>query len=252
MINIFWLIPVGWGLGGLVNYLADTLPRTRSFSMPVCSVCEEAFPWHYTLWPRSCQACGEKRSLRIWIVLILGVVTALGLWYFPPARLGFGGGLLWSVYFGLVVVTDIEYHLILHPVSLAGAVLGAGFGVALHGWLPTLLGGAAGFGMMLGLYYLGKLFLKLLIHIRGEETDEVPLGFGDVNLAGVIGLLLGWPGITIGLLLAVIIGGVVSGFYLLMSLVLRRYRAYTALPYGPFLALSTLLLLFGVIKGLIK
>ncbi|MEA2008203.1 MAG: A24 family peptidase [Chloroflexota bacterium] len=252
MINILWLIPFSWGLGGLVNYLADTLPRTRHFSKPACPACQETFPWHYTLWPKKCQACGEKRALRVWIVLILGVVTAIWLWQFPPARLGFGGALLWSVYFALVVVIDIEHHLILHPVSLAGAVLGAGFGVALHGALPTLLGGVAGFGIMLGLYYLGELFLKLLIRIRGEETDEVPLGFGDVNLAGVIGLLLGWPGITAGLLLAILIGGVVSGLYLLIALILRRYQAYTALPYGPFLAASAVLLLFGIIGGLIN
>jgi len=33
------------------------------------------------------------------------------------------------------------------------------------------------------------------------ETDEVALGFGDVNLAGIMGLLLGWPGITAGLVI---------------------------------------------------
>ena len=243
MFNILWLIPLGWGLGGLVNYLADVLPRTRRFSTPVCPACQETFPWHYTLWPKGCQACGGKRALRVWVMQALGVAATLGLWHYPSARLGFGGGLVWSVYFGLVVVTDIEYRLILHPVSLAGAILGAGFGVAMHGVLPTLLGGIGGFGIMLGLYYLGKLFLKLLIRIRGEETDEVPLGFGDVNLAGVIGLLLGWPGITAGLFLAIFIGGVVSGLYLLGSLLLHRYRAYAVLPYGPFLAASALILL---------
>lgn len=244
MINILWLAPLGWGLGGLLNYLSDTLPFTRRFSAPVCQECQEPFPWHYTLWPARCQACGEKRALRVRVVLFLSVVSTLWLWHYPPTRLGFSGGLLWSVYFGLVILIDIEHRLILHPVSLTGAALGAGFGIALHGVLPTLLGGAAGFSIMLGLYFLGGLFLKFLTRIRGEETDEVPLGFGDVNLAGVIGLLLGWPGITAGLLLAILIGGGVSGLYLFISLLLRRYRTYTALPYGPFLAISTVLLLF--------
>lgn len=280
MINILWLIPLGWGLGAMVNYLADVLPRTRRFSAPVCPRCEEGLPWHYTLWPKKCQACGEKRLSharggstdpsgaesrgsadplrakaqrntvpprsikRAWVVLILGAAATLGLWHYPSTRLGFAGGLAWSVYFGLVVVIDVEHRLILHPVSWVGAVLGAGFGFSMHGLWPTVWGGMAGFGIMLGLYYLGELFLKLLIRIRGEETDEVPLGFGDVNLAGVIGLLLGWPGITAGLVLAILIGGVVSGLFLVGSLLTRRYQAYTALPYGPFLAASALFLLF--------
>lgn len=246
MINILWLVPLGWMLGAVVNYLADVLPRTRRFSAPVCSHCEEAFPWHYTLWPRKCQACGDKNSFfRAWVVLILGAAIALWMWYFPSERLGFAGGLIWSFYFGLMAIIDIEHHLILHPISWVGAVLGAGFGYKMHGLWPTVLGGAAGFGMMLILYYFGELFLKLLIRIRGEETDEIPLGFGDVNLAGVIGLLLGWPGIIAGLVLAILIGGVASGLFLGVSLLLKRYKAYTALPYGPFLAASAMFLLLS-------
>lgn len=244
MINLLWLVPLGWIAGAVVNYLADVLPHTRRFSTHVCRQCQEKFPWHYTLWPQSCQACGEKKTLRAWIVLILGVIITPLLWKFPPSRLGFGGSLLWSVYFGLVVVIDIEHYLILTPVSLVGAVLAAGFGVSLHGALSTFLGAVAGFGIMLGLYYFGKIFLKVLIRIRGRETNEIPLGFGDVNLAGIIGLLLGWPGITAGLLLAILIGGGVSLLYLVGAVFLGRDWAYAALPYGPFLAASAVLLLF--------
>ena len=70
------------------------------------------------------------------------------------------------------------------------------------------------------------------------------LGFGDVNLAGVLGLLLGWPGIVLGLLLAILIGGVVSLVYLVVMAVLRRYHTFMAIPYGPFLIISAILLLY--------
>ncbi|MBS1250565.1 MAG: hypothetical protein MAG431_02159 [Chloroflexi bacterium] len=262
LIHTLWLLPFGWMAGALINYMADVLPRTRRFSALVCLGCGEAFPWHYILWPKGCQGCSHahahartespdpagaeiagKSRIRPWVVLILGTAAAVWLWWNPPWRLGFAGGFAWCAYFALVMVIDLEHHLILHPVSLVGAMMGAVSGLFLHGALPTLLGGAAGFGIMLGLYYLGGLFLKLLIRIRGESTDEVPLGFGDVNLAGVIGLLLGWPGVTAGLILAILLGGAVSGLYLVGSLLLKRYKAYTALPYGPFLAASALYLL---------
>jgi leader peptidase (prepilin peptidase)/N-methyltransferase len=80
--------------------------------------------------------------------------------------------------------------------------------------------------------------------IRNQEIDEIALGFGDVNLSGVIGLLLGWPGVLAGLVGAIILGGVVSGLYLAWQAVNKRYEAFSALPYGPFLALSALFLLF--------
>ncbi|MEE9599006.1 MAG: hypothetical protein V3V66_00950, partial [Anaerolineales bacterium] len=64
------------------------------------------------------------------------------------------------------------------------------------------------------------------------------------NLAGVIGLLLGWPGIVLGIFLAILIGGIVSGIFLLMQKLQKKYNAFQALPYGPFLVLSTIALLY--------
>lgn len=86
--------------------------------------------------------------------------------------------------------------------------------------------------------------MKVLSKSRGEEIEEIALGFGDVNLAGVIGLLLGWPGIIAGIILAILIGGVVSGGYLVLQVLRKKYQAYQALPYGPFLVLSAVVLLF--------
>jgi len=97
---------------------------------------------------------------------------------------------------------------------------------------------------MLALYYLGELFAKLLARMRGQPVDEVALGFGDVNLAGILGLVMGWPGITACLFIAILIGGLISGIYLVVMVIKRSYRAFTALPYAPFLLLSAVFLLF--------
>ena len=50
--------------------------------------------------------------------------------------------------------------------------------------------------------------MKLLNKNNSKYSEEdVALGFGDVHLSGILGLLLGWPGITGGLFVAIILGG---------------------------------------------
>lgn len=241
---------LGWLGGSLVNYLSDVLPFKRSLVKPFCPACgAEQTNMGYWFLPVRCQACGAQRRLRVWLVYLLGAAVAMFLWLAPDQRLPFWLNLLVGLYFGLIIVIDLEYRLILHPTSLAGAALGLGVGVWLHGWLATLLGGIAGFGFMYGMYLLGNVFGRWMAkrrNIQGEEGEamEEALGFGDVNLAGVIGLMLGWPGVIAGLLLAIFLGGAVSLIYLVVTLLLRRYQAFIAIPYGPFLALAALFLLY--------
>jgi leader peptidase (prepilin peptidase)/N-methyltransferase len=70
------------------------------------------------------------------------------------------------------------------------------------------------------------------------------LGFGDVTLSGVIGLLLGWPGVIAGLIVAVFLAGAVGLLAMLPMLFRRQYDPNLALPYGPFLALGAFYLLY--------
>ncbi len=195
------------------------------------------------IWPGLDPHSAHPR-LRPWIVLVLSSILICLTYLFPPDSLGFWIGWIWVMYFALVIVIDIEHRLILHPVSLFGALLGLVTGWINHGFWFTLLGGTAGFGIMLGLYFLGILFVRLMSRIRNQEIDEIALGFGDVNLSGVIGLLLGWPGVLVGLVGAIILGGIVSGFYLVWQALNKKYQAFSALPYGPFLALGAMFLLF--------
>jgi len=241
------LIPIlaGWGMGVFVNYLSDVLPRTRRLSSPVCTSCGAEFSWKEYILLRPCASCGHTRGRRAWIVQIASVFLAFYLWFAPQPRWGFFLSLLAMAYFAVVFVIDVEYRLVLHPVSLAGVVLGALLGVLLHGVVPTLVGGAAGFGIMYVLYYLGVLFSRYVSKRRGTPIEEGDaLGFGDVTLAGVLGLFLGWPLIWLGVLSAILLGGVVSLGVLLWMLISKRYEAFMAIPYAPFLILSAVYLLF--------
>ena len=72
---------------------------------------------------------------------------------------------------------------------------------------------------------------------------EEAIGFGDVIQSGVMGLFLGWPGILAGLIITIVLGGLVSIVILIIQVIRRKYQAYSAIPYAPFIALATLILL---------
>lgn len=250
---------LGWGCGSLVNYLADVLPWRRKLTAPFCTECEQAMPWrNYLLWPRRCISCRHRRSWRTWLVEVLYIAAAVWLAVSPPERLGPWLGMLVLVFFGVVVVIDIEHRLILHPVSIAGAVLGLGIGTYMNGIYAqgftlegvskgvtaSLIGGVFGYGVMWVFYMLGEWLFKMVTRRRGGDPDDVALGFGDVNLSGVLGLMLGWPGILIGLVLGVFLGGAISLVYLLVMLALRRYKLFTAVPYGPFLIAGAFMMIY--------
>jgi leader peptidase (prepilin peptidase)/N-methyltransferase len=101
-----------------------------------------------------------------------------------------------------------------------------------------------GFGLMFAMYKLGELYTRRIAQKQGEEFDEAALGFGDVNLSGIIGLILGWPGVIVGLFLGVVLGGVFSLFYLIFRKVTKKYQAYEAIAYAPYLVLGTILILY--------
>lgn len=237
---------LGLAVGMLVNYLSDVLPVYRRLTAPFCLHCgKPQTTLNYFLWPRACPHCGKRRTARVWIVEIAFVILFIWLQKDPSATVFLPfwlSALVWTFY-GVITVIDIEHKLILHPVSIAGTILGFGVGIYLHGLSSTLIGGAAGYGVMLLFFWLGAVFTRLTRRLQGDE-EEVALGFGDVNLAGVLGLIGGFPNILMNLILSVMIAGVFSLLIVTAGLLTRRYRAFMAIPYGPFLLAGSVLLLF--------
>ena len=261
MMNVTVLIPIllGWVAGLFINYVADVLPWTRRFSQPACRHCQNPFSWSDYLLLRSCRNCGSARSVRTWLVQILTIAAFVYFWLFPPRVLGLPLGLLVLIYFGIITVIDLEHRLILHPTSLVGAVLGLIVGTVIHsradglllGAGKSLLGGLFGFAVMFLLYQFGTLAARYRarkLQAAGRAPDdEEALGGGDVYLAGVLGLMLGWPFIWDVLVLGVLLGGVISLLFIVALFVRQRYSSealMTFLPYGPFFILSAFYKLF--------
>jgi leader peptidase (prepilin peptidase)/N-methyltransferase len=229
--------------GWVVNYLADVLPVAGSIAQPACWNCGTALPWGRSLLFLRCTVCGRWRRPRAAVVELALPVALLYLWLVPAHKLEFPLAALLLAYLLLITVIDLEHRLILYITSIAGLFLGLGIGIHLHGLGVTLAGGAAGYGIMLVFYLLGLLFVRYMSKRRGQPIDEVALGYGDVNLAGIAGLLLGWPGIVFGLLFTILAGGIASLVVITVMLARRRYHAFSAIPYGPFLVLSIVVLL---------
>lgn len=261
MMNVTLLIPIvlGWIAGLFINYAADVLPLTRRFSQPACTHCQTPLSWKDYLTLRRCPNCGTSRSLRTWLVQILTTASFVYFWLFPSKALGIPLGMLVIIYFGIITVIDLEHRLILHPTSLAGAVLGLIVGTVIHsradglllGAAKSLLGGLFGFGVMFLLYQFGALVARYRarkMQATGQAPDdEEALGGGDVYLAGVLGLMLGWPFIWDALLLGVLLGGLISFFFLVALVVRRRYSSealMTFIPYGPYFIIGAFYKLF--------
>ena len=259
--NVTLLFPIflGWLAGLFINYSADVLPSTRRFSQPTCQQCGTPFSWVDYLTLRACRSCGEKRSLRTWLVQILATASFAYFWLFPSKPLGIPLGMIVLIYFGIITVIDLEHRLILHPTSLFGAVLGFIVGTSIHsradglllGAGKSLLGGLFGFGIMFLLYQFGTLIARIRarkMQAAGQADDEEEaLGGGDVYLAGVLGLMLGWPFIWNALLLGVLLGGLFSILFLAALVLRRRYSGdalMTFIPYGPYFIISAFYLLF--------
>lgn len=261
MMDATLILPIflGWLAGLFINYSADVLPSTRRFSQPICQQCGSHFSWQEYLTLRACRSCGERRTLRTWLVQILTTASFVYFWLVPSKALGIPLGMIVLVYFGIITVIDLEHRLILYPTSLFGAVLGFIVGTSIHsradglllGAGKSLLGGVFGFAVMLLLYQFGTLIARLRarrMQAAGQADDEEEaLGGGDVYLAGVLGLMLGWPYIWNALLLGVLLGGLFSIVFLAALVLRRRYSSealMTFIPYGPYFILSAFYLLF--------
>ncbi len=120
---------------------------------------------------------------------------------------------------------DLDTHrlpdaIVLPSYGVLGALL-AGAAIT-TGDLESAARAAAGAGIL----FTGYLLLAL-ISPRG-------MGMGDVKLAGVIGLMLGWFGwaaLAVGTLAAFVLGGLV-GIGLILA---RRARRNTGIPFGPWM-----------------
>ncbi len=126
--------------------------------------------------------------------------------------------LIWAIDFRLMVIPD-ELNILLAVLGLVLIDQTSGL------WWNHL---AAAF---LAAFSLGAIILIS----RGQA-----MGMGDLKLVAVLGLIFGWPNIVLVLALSFIIGAIVGLF--LLALGKKKFK--DAIPFGPFLILGSLTVLF--------
>ena len=217
---------LGWFAGLFINYASDVLPITRRFSHPACSECQTPFSLADYLTLRPCRKCGKSRSLRTWLVQILAVGAFVYFWLFPSRALGIPLGMLVLIYFGIIIVIDLEHRILPDLITLPGIAVGFVCSFFMPpGWLDSLLGIVLGGG---SLWLMGEAYLRL----RHEEG----MGFGDVKMLAMIGAFLGWKLMLVTLVFASFAGSLVG----VGMLALGRGDMKYALPFGTFLAVGAL------------
>lgn len=247
LITLFFLL--GSAVGSFLNVCMDRLPADRSLLRPAshCDSCQhplsvsDLVPIFSYLWLRRrcryCQAALPRRPF--WVELGSAGLFAFGYWYYGLS-LDLAVIIFYCCLFIVLAVIDLEHGLILnkivYPAAVVALVISAFYppsgiidlalGWPWFGLVNSVTGGAIGL-----IFFL----LPALIYPEG-------MGWGDIKMAGLIGLVTGSGLVLFALLIGIILGGLVAGILLLLKV--RGWRE--AIPFGPFLSVGTIaILLWG-------
>lgn len=185
---------------------------------------------------------GRRLALEVGLALAFAWITIT---YLEQPRLIFL--LIYAPFLVLIAVIDIERRWVLDNVLGAMLiVIGVEVVILYREGLPVILrGGLNGFLIMFGLWVVGIIFGEGLGALRGKGVGRTVLGFGDVRLVGVCGLLLGWPGIGFALLIMVFTAalGAIS-VVIQQTRKRRKFRPFSAIPYAPYIVLGVAVQLY--------
>ena len=228
---------LGTIIGSFINVVIYRVPRGGSVVYPpsACGACAAQLSWQdlipvlsYIILRGRCRSCSSSISWRYPLVELSSGLGLLALYY--KFGLGFEGLAAAVLFFLLlaVIFIDLDFLIIPNRIVLIGLLLGIPLTLAQS--LPVFISG------LLGLMVGGGLLLLTAVVSRGG------MGGGDIKLAAVIGLYVGWPQILLVLFLSFLLGSIVG-----LILVARgRKKMKEAVPFGPFLAVASyLVLLWG-------
>ena len=231
---------IGLCVGSFLNVVIYRVPRRESVVRPRshCPACEAPIAdrdnipvLSWMLLRGRCRSCGARISVRYPLVelgtavLFVAAAVRLGATWQLPAFCVFFASLL------AISVIDLDHYIIpnrvIYPtlaVTIPLLVVAAAADGSWDHLRNAAIGGVAGFAVLLA------------IHVAVPRG----MGFGDVRLAGGIGMMLGWLGLRylfLGLFLAFLLASVIG-----VALIAARLRSRKdAVPFGPFMALGAVL-----------
>lgn len=236
----FALFLIGTVFGSFLNVLIDRFSTGRSVvrGRSYCEYCKKTLPVisliplvSFLLQKGKCTHCKAKIPPRLFLVeLIIGALFPLLYLYQQQTTISSVSIIL----LGIIIVfligiffADIAYGLIPDKMVIMVFVSAAFYLLSINAPLLNHLFSA--FGALL-------FFLTLFVVTKGKG-----MGFGDVKLSFVLGLLLGFPLIVFCLYLAFLTGAMVS----IILVIWKKLRFFGGtIPFGPFLVIATIISLF--------
>ena len=248
MLIIFFIF--GLIIGSFLNVVVYRIRTAETIlGRSYCPHCKKTIRWYdnvpllsFVLLKFKCRDCGKKISWQYPLVEFLsGVVfVVVGNQYFGEETLM--NGMITSAMLALssalvvIFVYDFLYleipNIILFPSIVLVLVLNFfldGGRIFLTAWESFFISGLlASFGAFI-------FFFALSFFSR-----EKWMGMGDAYLVVLLGLILGWPKILLGLFLAFAVGAICG----IILIGLKKKKMQSQLPFAPFLILGTFLALF--------
>ena len=182
-----------------------------------------------------CRQCQASISLRYPLVEALtAVLSGYAAWRFGYTPAAAGAILFLWIMIALAFI-DLDTQLLPDNLTLPLLWLGLGFNLMFgaQGRFATLddavIGAMAGYLSLWAVYWLFKL-------VTGKEG----MGHGDFKLLAAIGAWLGWQMLPLIILLASVAGAVIG----IALIVFKQHRRELPIPFGPYLAIAGLIVLF--------
>ena len=224
MMLAVWFV-IGAGMGSVANALIDRLPRGESWvkGRSHCDKCGhvlnifDLIPLLSFVWLRGkCRYCHKPISVRNFVVeLILGLAFVVIIGH----SLAYNSLSLAAIFFVTVVIAVMDWETRLVSEWL----------VLIWGGL-VVVGGGTGVGNVWGTLVGVGVIGGIWVVTRGRA-----MGFGDVEIATVMGWWLGWRGIAVALWVAFVSGAIIG--------VVRVIRGIggikSEIAFGPFLLLGS-------------
>jgi leader peptidase (prepilin peptidase)/N-methyltransferase len=223
-------------LGSFLNVVAARLPLRRPVATgrSECMACGSRIAWYdnvplvsYLLLRGRCRSCGERFSIRYFAVELLTALL-VGACF---GRFGLSGEAFVAAFFCAVLVVlsaiDVEHRILPDRIVLPSTAIVLAANAALEPDRAIEL-------VLSALAVSGFLFAALLAYPRG-------MGMGDVKLALLMGVALGKS-------VAVAMGvGMIAALVVSIVVIARHGTAgrKVAIPFGPFLALGSVVALFA-------
>ncbi|PJE80747.1 Type 4 prepilin-like proteins leader peptide-processing enzyme [invertebrate metagenome] len=194
--------------------------------------CWENIPVISFVWLKGrCSSCHGRISWQYPVVEILCacLTIAIGWRYGMSAQTLVLLPLVWV----LVALSFIDLHKQLLPDNLTLPLLWGGLLVNSFSLMTTLhdavWGAVAGYLSLWAVYWLFK-----------KATGKEGMGYGDFKLLAALGAWLGWIYLPMIILLSSLTGSLVT----LLLIVLKKHQRSKPVPFGPYLAMAGLMILF--------